>query len=53
VAEAATILPVTPVAHPPNSVVIGGLHSKNKFKKPWVTQEFLNLCKSKDKIFQY
>jgi hypothetical protein len=27
VAEAAIILPVTPVEHPQNSVVIGGLHS--------------------------
>jgi hypothetical protein len=33
VAEAATILPVTPVAHPRNSVVIGGLHAINPKRK--------------------
>jgi hypothetical protein len=36
VAEAATILPVTPVTHPRNLVVIGGLHVVQKEGDVWL-----------------
>jgi hypothetical protein len=39
VAEAATILPVTPVAHPRYSVVIGGLHILSVLLQPGCNNE--------------
>jgi hypothetical protein len=45
VAEAATILPVTPVAHPRNSVVFGRLHLSIN-----ITVERLVFIKSKHNI---